>query len=386
MSGVYKRGSKWVFVIDEPRDPKEPGKRKQRWYSGYPTRKEAQAARLEVLSRIKDSIYVRPSRQTFGEYLEDWLHGIRLTVRTSTWQSYDTNLRVHVIPALGSYRLQAVTPALLNKLYADLLIEGKRSQKPDETPKGLSSRTVRYIHMIVRKALQDAVRGYELARNPADAATPPSPSRSKAPEMKTWSVDELRAFLNHVRDDRLYALWLLLAMTGMRRGEALGLRWEDVDFARSRVAIRRALVLNRYKLEWSEPKTARSRRLIWLDEGTVEALLTHRRLQSDERALFGPAYQENENAVFCREDGELLNPDRVSKMFGLHVAESAVQPIRLHDLRHTHATLALQAGINPKVVSERLGHASAAFTLDVYSHAVPGMQEEAAAQVAALLA
>lgn len=190
-------------------------------------------------------------------------------------------------------------------------------------------------------------------------------------------------------DDRLYALWLLLAGTGMRRGEALGLGPEHLDLDRARVAIQRSLVAVRGRGEereasFSEPKTDKSRRSVALDPASVETLRAHRRRQLEERIALGPAWQDR-GLVFCREDGLELDPDWVGKRFGALSSAAGLPAIRLHDLRHTHATLALQADIHPKVVSERLGHSTISMTLDTYSHAIPAMQEDAAVRVAALV-
>ncbi len=170
----------------------------------------------------------------------------------------------------------------------------------------------------------------------------------------------------------------------MRRGEVAGLRWGDLDPEAGRLAVRRSLVTAGYAVSWSEPKTERSRRSVALDPGTLDAVRAHRARQAQEKLALGAAYAD-EDLVFCREDGRPLHPERLSKLFAACVREAGLRPIRLHDLRHTHATLALQAGVHPKVVSERLGHGDVGITLNVYSHVVPAMEEEAAARVAALV-
>ena len=224
--------------------------------------------------------------------------------------------------------------------------------------------------------------GAALARNPADLADPP---RVSAPshELRTWSAEQLAAFLDSQRNDRLYALWHTLAMTGLRRGEALGLRWQDVDLEAGRLAVRRALVPCGREVLVSEPKTARGRRVVALDPETVAVLKGQAARQLEEQQA-AQSWTDT-GLVFTSEDGEALHPEVVSRFFRKAVKEAMLPDIRLHDLRHTHATLALRAGIHPKVVSERLGHATVAITLDTYSHAIPAMQEEAAALIAGLV-
>lgn len=375
---VRKRGAKWCVVVDVGRDPVT-NKRRQKWHSGYDRKKDAETKLSEILTSLDGQSYVEPSKLTVGEFLTDrWLPTVRSAVRDTTYDSYAKNVRLHVVPALGSVPVQRLTGDQLTRLYGKLLAEGSPNGKGP-----LSTRTTRYVHAIVRHALADAVRWGLVTRNVAETADPPRAQRNRQ-AMRTWTADQLRAFLASRSDDRLYAMWLLAASTGMRRGEVLGLSWDAVDLDAGRLEVRRALTAVGYKLHWTEPKTGKGRRSVALDPATVEALKAHRKAQLEERLALGPAWVDN-GLVFCREDGEPIHPDRFSKVFGQHVKALGLPRIRLHDLRHTHATLALRANVHAKVVQERLGHASIALTLDTYSHAIPAMQEDAAAKVAALV-
>ena len=365
---IIKRGSSYSVVLDLGRGPD--GKRIRKWHSGFATKRDAERARVELLGRIDQGAYVEPSRLTVAAFLRDqWLPGLKAQVRPGTWEEHRSKVDVHICPAFGGERLQRLSPAHLNALYADLLA------------KGLSARTVLHVHATIRRALADAVKWNYLPRNVAQQASPPRPGR---PELTTWTASELRGFLEHVTGDRLYGLWLLAASTGMRRGEVLGLRWADVDLQAARVAVRQALVAVGHQVVTSEPKTAKGRRSVALDPATVEALKAHRKQQLAERLAWGPAWVDS-GLVFTREDGRPLHPREVTRAFSRHVLAAGLPVIRLHDLRHTHATLALQAGVHPKVVQERLGHANIAITLDTYSHAVPALEEQAAATVARLV-
>jgi integrase len=241
-----------------------------------------------------------------------------------------------------------------------------------------------HVHTCLHKALKDAVRCGRIARNPLDAADPPRKKGDGAKEMQTWSAEQLKAFLESVKEDRLHALWHVIAFTGMRRGEALGLRWSDVDLENGRLSVRRALIPTNREVVVSEPKTAKGRRVIALDPATVEVLKSQAARQLDEQDEWEGLWTDS-GLVFTAEDGSALDPESISRWWRLAVKTSMLPKIRLHDLRHTHATLALQAGIHPKVVSERLGHATVSITLDTYSHAIPAMQEEAAALIAGLV-
>jgi integrase len=217
-----------------------------------------------------------------------------------------------------------------------------------------------------------------------DAADPPRKKGDGTREMKTWSAEQLGAFLTSMRDDRLYPLWHTIAMTGMRRGETIGLRWIDVDLENGRLSVRRALIPMKREVIVSEPKTVKGRRVIALDPATVEVLKGQAARQLEEQSAWDEGWVES-GLDFARENGKALDPESVSRYFRQAVKKSLLPMIRLHDLRHTHATLALQAGIHPKVVSERLGHATVSITLDTYSHAIPAMQEQAAALIAGLV-
>jgi integrase len=284
-----------------------------------------------------------------------WLPAVAGSVRPTTFAGYRCHVVRHLVPRLGSLELENVSPPAINRFYAELVSSG------------LNATTVRRIHATLQRALRDAVRWDLLDHNPAERSDPP---RSARPEMKTWSAAELRSFLSFVRRDELYVLWLVLAMTGMRRGEALGLRWGDVDLERRLVVVRRTIVVAGHEVVESEPKTAKGKRVVALDETTAAAL---------------GDLDRGSNSVFVGTDGSRPHPTRVSKRFARLVVDSGLPRIRLHDLRHTHATLALEAGVNPKIISERLGHSTVAFTLDVYSHALQHMQEEAAEKIGGLV-
>lgn len=313
-----------------------------------------------------------PKRKvTLGQFLrETWLPAIETTVRTSTYLSYQAHIRNHISPHIGDKRLDRMNGSALNELYATLLKRGRH----DGT--SLSAATVRRVHAVLHRAFRDAMRWGLVARNPCSAADPPKLRAGKRTQFSTWSADELKRFLDSVQDDKLYPLWLLLATTGMRRGEALGLRWCDLDLGHGEAAIRQTVVSHHYAIAISEPKTARGRRVVALDDHSVAALATYKKQKSPEH---------EDELVFCYRTKSPLSPIDISKRFVRLSKAGGLRRIRLHDLRHTHATLALQAGIHPKIVSERLGHSSIAITLDIYSHAIPHLQKEAAAEIATLV-
>jgi integrase len=375
---VVRRGKSWAVVIELPRDS-QTEKRRQRWHSGFRTRKDAERKRIELLSSVDSGTYVENTRHTLTQFFDDWFPAIATTIRPATLYSYERNVGLHVVPYIGTLTLQKVDAGTLNALYARLLENGSKHRG-----RGLSARSVRYVHTILHRAFKDAVRWGRLARNPADAADPPRASASPRPEMMTWAAEDLRCFLEKIEDDRLFAAYLLLATTGMRRGEALGIRWGDIDLAAGRASVRQTVIAVAHHVQFGSPKTAKGRRVVSLDARTVATLRAHRQRQLKERMLMGAGWRDHD-LVFAKPTGEPLHPERFSREFDRRVERHGLPKITLHGLRHTWATLALRAGVHPKVVQERLGHANVSITLDIYSHATPAMQEQAAERVATLV-
>jgi integrase len=280
--------------------------------------------------------------------------------------------------------LQRLTAPRIAAFYSELLAGGRREGK------GLAPKTVRNIHALLHRALKDAARWGYVPHNRADDVDPP---HGGSHQQQVLTPEQLRAFLAHVRGDRLYALWLLVATTGMRRAELAGLRWSDIDFARARLTPRLPRVVVNYQVHESDTKTASGRRSLALDPATLKELREHQRRQAEERAIAELA--DNNDLVFTWPDGRPLHPDLITDWFQRHAkrvvreqdgrTKVGLPAIRLHDVRHSYATAALAAGIPAKIISERLGHANVQITLDTYSHVIPGLDEQAAATVARLI-
>lgn len=288
--------------------------------------------------------------------------------------SYETIVRRHIVPALGKLPLQKLQPMHLQSLYSQKLQGGRADGKPG----GLSPRTVRYIHSVIFEALKHAVKWQIVPRNVAEAVEPPRPARQ---EMQVLTEDQVRKFLATVQDDRFYAAYLLAITTGMRRGEILGLRWQDVDLKQGVVSINQILVrTSSHGLVFQAPKTDRSRRTIAISPTVVQALRQQKKRQAEEKLIFGPDYTDT-GLVFTMPEGHCVEPRNLTRQFELRLKKAGLPRVRFHDLRHTHATLLLQKEVHPKVVAERLGHSNINITLDTYSHVIPGMQREAARKI-----
>jgi integrase len=363
----------------------------------WTTRTDAGKALRDALSKADKGEWIDPSTQPTGEYLDSWVDGLRLA--DSTIASYKKNIRLHLKPYIGGVPLASLTTAKINALYRKLETEGRRNGKGERTGKGLGKRTVRYIHTILRAALQAAVDAEPalLGKNAADKANPPTAKEAKPPEMHPWTAAQLRAFLDWSKDNsHLHTAWWVLAMTGMRRGELLALRWRDIDLDAGTISIRRSVGVIKVKgekpqIKEGDTKTSKPR-VVDVDEATVSLLRTHKR----ERGSLALSLARDDALVFGDTEGGHRHPERFSRAFKDQLARcekhltaqnrETVPGIRLHDLRHTHATLLLVKGTPVKVVSERLGHANPTITLNVYAHVMPGNQKDAADSFAALVA
>lgn len=373
---VYLRGKSYTFVIDAGHD--EMGRRRRISRGGFATEREAHAEARKLLVKVdEDGSYVAPSKQTVKAFMERWLDSLETTVHPNTRRFYANLIRANVIPHIGDVQLRRLTVPHLNHLYATLRESGRRDGK------GLAPSTVVKVHTTIGTALAAAVAWGELPRNVASLASPPRDVG--AAKMRTWTGPQVAQFLESVKGDRLEALYVLLALTGLRRGEALGLRWCDVDFDAGRLAVVQTVVSVDYAIQFSGPKTKAGRRSVALDKTTIAALRDHRRRQLEERSALGVPWPGQDDLVFSGLAGEPIHPGGFSDRFTRLVKRAKLPAIRVHDLRHTHATLALTAGVPAKVVQERLGHSSVALTLDIYSHVIPSMEEAAAERVAALV-
>ncbi|MFO7962274.1 MAG: tyrosine-type recombinase/integrase [Nitriliruptoraceae bacterium] len=326
-----KNGRRWRIRFDRP-----PGfnadtgevERRQTTRRGFRTRREAEQALREALAAVDHQRHVEIRKDTLGAYLRGWVEG--LAVRETTRAHYQQQIELRIIPLLGGLRLQDVTTEHLDGLYRHLERSGSTKGGP------LAAKSVRHVHGTLHTALAAAVKRGHVTRNVAAHATPP---RAPRKEMRVWSAEDLRAFVAHVRDDRLAAMWQLLATTGLRRGEALGLQWRDVDLDAATVFVHRNLTVANGRAMVNETKTAHGRRKIALDPATVTVLRRHRRHQLEEKLAADVAWEEHD-LVFCGFDGRPIHPKQPTRWFREHIHVAGLPAIRLHDVRHTYASIA----------------------------------------------
>lgn len=370
---IIKRGeSKWLVRIFLGRDDLS-GKRKYHNATIHGTKKDAERYKTGVLREVHMGIFAEPSRMTINEYLDKWLEAAaKPRVSERTFNDYTDMLRRYVRESLGGKRLDGLKPLDIQKLYGEM------------QERGLSPRIVRYTHAILSSALKQSVKWGMLSRNPAELAELPKMVRR---EMQSLTANEVGKLFSALDGDRHAVIFAFATVTGMRPEEYLALQWKDVDLSKGTVTVQRALIWRKGGgWYFSEPKTSRSRRTIPLPTSTVRQLAEHKRRQSEWRLKIGAEYQNND-LVFTTELGTPINLQNLSQRHFKQALKKAGLPnsIRLYDLRHTCATLLLQAGENPKVVSERLGHAGITLTLDVYSHVLPDMQKAAAEKLENML-
>jgi integrase len=358
-----RQDGRWVARIVLPN-----GKRKD-YYTK--TRKDAAARLRSAQKALDDGLTLDTGRQTLAAYLTKWLSAsVQPSVKVKTYEGYESTVRVRVVPRLGNKQLAKLTALDLQGLYTDLAASG------------LSARSVHHTHRVLHRAFVQAMRWNLIARNPCDGAQGPRATRA---EMKVWTPQQTDAFLISTREHPAHALYILALTTGMRQGELLGLRWQDVDLDAGRLAVRQALQRQRGNgLVFIEPKTGRSRRSFHLSQRAIAALMAHRDRQGFGRRAAGSEWQDRD-LVFCDALGNPLDPSYQTATFKKATGAAGLPEIRFHDMRHTAATLLLSKGVHVKLVSEMLGHTTITLTLDTYSHLIPDMHGDAAAAMDAIL-
>jgi len=360
----------YTIVINLGADPAT-GKRRQQWYSVKGTKKEAEKRLSELLHELDTGTFMKPGKTTLAEYLERWMKDYaRPNLAPRTVEGYESIIRKHLIPKLGHLPLMQLKPEHLQKYYAELMQSGRCSKRG-----GLSAQTVRHHHTALHKAIQTAVEWGLLTRNVADAVRPPRAAQS---EMQTWNEDEIMRFLEAAKTTPYYALFYTAIFTGMRRSELMALRWQDVDFILSQIYVNRSMhQLRDGSFIFRSPKTAKGRRLVAMPPSAILVLQDHYNKVAQDRKVLGVTLRDDD-LVFGEADGRPMRPNRITRAWPMLAASAGLKVIRLHDARHTHASIMLKKGIHPKIVQERLGHASIAITLDTYSHVSPGLQAAAA--------
>jgi len=389
MRGTLRRKSEdtWQLRIFRGRD--ESGRQLFDYHAIHArTKREAEAASTSLLHSLDTGGYVEPSALLVRDYLERWLTEYAAhNVAPYTFDRYCEIVRRHLIPALGAVRLNQLTPVRIQRYYAHALESGRLKPLRPKSVAGktlepitsLSGQTVLHHHRVLRVALKRAVRLGLLVANPCDRLDAPRAAHVEMHAIDELETERLLAFARRDAHPSFYPAVLLAANTGLRRGEALGLRWSDIDTERGVLTVNRTLQEPTSGMVFREPKSATSRRVLALDDDTLAELKAHRARQNERRLAVGAEWRDN-GLVCPGEFGEPWRPQLFSQTYRRFCKRVGIK-LRFHDLRHSHASQLIRAGAPAKVVQERLGHASAGFTLTTYGHLLPGMQAEAVSRL-----
>ncbi len=337
----------------------------------YGTTREAVRRKLTGIQHSIDSgTYTDAAGLTLGKYLDQWLQEVvKPSVRRWTYLGYEVHVRLHIKPILGTVALDRLTP-----MHVQSMINRKLQE-------GLSPKSVKYIRGTLRTALNQAIRWGLLSRNAATMVELPKATRY---EIRPFTTDEARRFLAAIKGDRLEALYSVALTMGLRQGEALGLRWQDIDLDMGYIRVSKQLQRLDGKLQLVDLKTDRSRRTLVIPASIVDGLRQHKVRQAEERAATGNSVRRDD-LVFTTPEGEPLEGTTVSRHFHRHLDQAGLSQRRFHDLRHSCATLLMVQGVSPRVVMDVLGHSEIAMTMNTYSHVIPELRRDAADRMDDLL-
>lgn len=371
---VFERSpGKWAIVLDLY---DETGKRRRKWHTFATTSKrKAEEECSRLIAAMTTGRYVEPTKQTIAEFLDEWLEFVRPSVSPKTHERYAELCRKTIVPQIGAVVLSKVRTDRIDAALSKMLTAGRRGASG-----GLSPRTVGHARRVLIKALGQAVTWGRLLSNPATATTPPKVGRAK---MIAYDATQTAALLDAMRPTRMFVPVLLAVMCGLRRGEVAALRWGAVDLDGKSLAVVESAEQTAAGVEYKEPKSGRAR-TVALSATVVAELRAHRARQAEEMLRLG-LRPDAAAFVVAQADGSPLQPRSITHEWVRLVSKTALPRIRFHDLRHSHASQMLAAGVHPKIASERLGHSTIAITLDLYSHVMPGMQADAAEQVDAAI-
>lgn len=387
---IYQRkDGRWVAQATVGRDY-ETGKPKRITFYGK-TRKEVSEKLSAALHDVQNGTFVEPTKITFADWLDTWLKEYaKPQVRPTTYDSYEYLIRVHIKPGLGGTYLKDLQPAQIQRFYNQKLQEPKmdrckeenRKKNPDREIQFLSPRTVRYMHIVIHESLEQALKEGKITRNPAKATRPPKVEKKEANYM---NMDDIARFLRDIAGDRWYPVFITVLGSGLRLGEVAALKWSKIDLQKGAIYVNEAVsrVKNdaetgpKTKLIFQNTKTQKGMRTIPLPADVVNELKRLKARQAQEKFMLGKAYQD-QGFVFTWEDGRMVDPGYLSKYFLKLIRKSGIPNIHFHSLRHTYASMMLQADVHPKVVQEIIGHSTIGMTLDTYSHVMPGLKEAAA--------
>jgi integrase len=371
---IRERSHGRFAIILDVHDPTT-GKRKRKWHSFKGTKRAARVECARLISEIQRGTYLEPNKTTVAQFMERWLENTKANVAPRTHERYAEITRKNIAPLIGAAILSQLKPAQISEAYAKALSTGRRDGKG-----GLSAQSVMHMHRVLKQALKQAVRWEMLHRNPADAVRSPKVEKHR---LTTYDMPQTAALLHALKGQRIYIPVILAVLCGLRRGETAALRWRNVDLEKGYLAVVGSVEQMNGSTRLKETKSERVR-TVALPSTVRDVLRAHRFAQAESMLRLGVRLTD-ESFVCALEDGAPMQPTFITHEWLRAIKGTTLPQYRFHDLRHAHATHMLTSGTHIKVASERLGHSRVGITLDLYSHVLPGMQEDAAAKVDAAL-
>jgi integrase len=366
---IKRKGSSNYTIVLQLGLDATTGKRKQQWITAGSSKREAEKQMANLIHDLDNGTFTKPSKKTLAEYLNEWIDSVKGNLSPRTVEGYNTIIN-RIIPAIGAIPITQLKPDILQKYYSDCLTNGRLNKQG-----GLNPLTVRHHHALIHRALKNAVEWGLMIHNAADAAHPPRP---KAAEIKIMSENEIQVFLEAARQTPYFHLYHTILFTGLRRSEVLALRWSDIDLLLCQISVSRSIHrLRGGSYIFRQPKSAKGRRTVALSPVSTHVLREYREKIAIEKLLEGSPLKDSD-LVFSKSDGSPIRPDTISRAWSDLAKRCGISASRLHDARHSHASIMLKMGVHPRIVQERLGHSTIAITLDTYSHVSPGLQEAAA--------
>lgn len=383
---IFKdKNGKWRASITIGKDPLT-GKQKKQWFYGK-SEKEVHEKKLKALSQLQNGDYIEPSKLNLEQWLHTWLWNYKkIKLQSTTFESYESIIRIHIVPLLGKKQLHKLRAEDLQKLYNNKLQFGRLDGKG-----GLSNRTVKYIHIIMKQALSQAIKNGLLIKNVAEATTPPKLIKK---EMRVLSLQEQKKFTAAIGNERLRALFILAPSCGAREGEILALKWDDIDFEKNKIRIDETVKRiktfsysgNKTKIIFKTPKTSSSNRIIDVPKMAMKELYNHRKKQFEEKLNAGKLYIDN-NLVFCTNLGKPIDVSNLMRVYKRILNRSGINTkgVTFHTLRHVYGSRLNDLNTDPKTIQSLMGHSSIKTTMDIYVHTSEQKHKEAADKMNTLL-